>query len=160
MGDTIINNSHMEVILKQDVPNLGLKGQLIKVKRGYYKNFLSPKGLATIATAKLAEEARALTEKIESEKAEAAKKAEMTRSEIENKVLHVTEKLTEKGTLYAKVSEQEIADAVKAQFELDCTPDMIDLPKAIKEAGDYEFKLKLAPSVVVTIKLTVEGEQS
>ena len=150
----------MEVILKQDVPNLGLKGQLVKVKRGYFKNFLSTKGLAIVATAKLAEEARALTEKLEAEKAEAAKAAETTRSEIENKSLDLTEKLTEKGTLYAKVSEEEIAAAVKDQFGLDCSKDMIELPKAIKEAGDYEFKLTLAPTVAVNIKLTVEGEES
>lgn len=150
----------MEVILKQDVANLGQKGQLVKVKRGYFKNFLSTEGLAIVATPKLADEARALTEKIESEKAETAKAAEMTRNELENKVLHLTEKLTAKGTLYAKVTEAEIAAAVKEQFEIDCTEDMITLSKAIKEAGDFEFKLTLAPTVAVSIKLTVEGEES
>jgi large subunit ribosomal protein L9 len=150
----------MEVILKQDVTNVGLKGQLVKVKNGFFKNFLSQKGLAIVATPKLSEAAKAVTAKIEAEKAEKAKGAEAKRNELENKVLHLKEKLTAKGTLYAKVTEAEIAAAVKEQFEIDCTADMISLSEAIKEAGDYDFKLTLAPTVAVTIKLTVEGEES
>lgn len=148
----------MQVILKQDVPKLGQKGQLINVKKGYFMNFLMPNGFAQAATKNVVEKARELTAKIEAEKAELAKNAEQIKDKLAQSELHIEETLTDKGTLYAKVTATEIAAALKDQLQVQVEDKQIDLKKPIKEVGKFDVNVKLSPEVTATVKVVIEGK--
>ncbi len=150
----------MQVVLTKDIPRLGQKGQLVSVKKGYFKNFLAPQSLAMLATSNVIEKAAELTAQIEEEKAAMAANAVQLKADIEGKELHITEKLTEKGTLYAKVSTAEIKDGLHAQFKLTVEEKAIKLKKAIKEVGTYQVDLQLSPEVTASLKVVIEGEEA
>lgn len=147
----------MQVILTKDQHPLGRKGQSVKVKPGYFRNFLLPNGVAVYATAKLLQKAEEINKKIADELTKLRKEAEALREEIKGKTLHLKEKLTKKGTLYSKVSAKEISTALKDQFGIEVSTTNVNLTTAIKSTGDHEVDLKLAQGVTAKLKITIEG---
>lgn len=147
----------MQVILTKDQHPLGRKGQSVKVKPGFFRNFLLPNGLAVYATAKLLQKAEEVNKKIAEEVAKLKKEAETLREDIKGKTLHLKEKLTKKGTLYSKISAKEISVALKDQFGIELPATNVNLSAAIKSTGDHEVDLKLAQGVTAKLKITIEG---
>jgi large subunit ribosomal protein L9 len=150
----------MQAILTQDVTKVGQKGQLVNVKAGYFRNFLSPNGLAIVATETLVEKAQEVNARIEAEQKELEKKAQEQKQELEAKSLVLTEKLNKKGTLYSKVNEKNITEAVKEQFSMDITANNITIKEAIKTVGEHKVMIKLANSVTAVVNVVVNGEES
>src|SRR5512139_1099134 len=135
--------STMQVVLKQDVENLGHTGDLVKVRPGYARNFLLPRGLAVAAT-------RANVKQIEHERMLAAKKAEKLRSEqqeiakgLEKVVVMVAKEASEEGKLFGSVTAAEVAEAL-ATKGIDVDKKKLVMPEElIKEVGSYEVGMKL-----------------
>lgn len=143
----------MKVILQQDVRGQGKKGQLVEVSDGYARNFLFPKKLAVESTpgaAKEIERKKAAERQREMERrAEAEKKAGVLRG----KVINVAAKCGAQGRLYGSVTGQEIAEALKKQYQVDVDKRKIDLSDAIRSVGETEVIVKLYPEV--SAKMTV-----
>ena len=147
----------MEIILKEDVINLGYKGDIVKVKDGYGRNFLIPTKKAVLATASakkmLAEDLKQPAHKLERLKNEAAELAE----KVKDITLTVGAKTSTTGKIFGAVGPIQIADAFeKAGFSVDRK--VIVLKDAVKEIGSYKATLKLHKEVTVEVAFEVVAE--
>jgi large subunit ribosomal protein L9 len=147
----------MEIILTQDVENLGLAGQVLKVSAGYARNYLLPGSYALPATPN---NLRALAKKREefSRRALAAKEEALARKQqMEGLVLSITRKSVEKGKLYGAVTPQDLVDAAQEQgFAIDRRK--LKIAEPIKSIGDYDITVRLHPEVTGSFKVKVLAE--
>ena len=147
----------MEVILKEDVANLGHRGDVVKVADGYGRNFLLPRKLALQAT--LANKAV-----IEQMKSASARRSATEKAQAEEVVaklapvaLSFTRKSGENGQLFGSVTSADIAAALEAKgFEVDRRK--IQLADPIKTVGDYEVAIKLYREVTAHVKVKVVAD--
>jgi large subunit ribosomal protein L9 len=147
----------MEIILKEDVSNLGYKGDILKVKNGYGRNFLIPTKKAILATESakkmLAEDLKQRAHKLDRIKNEAIELAE----KLKDLVLNVGAKTSTTGKIFGAVGPIQIADAFeKAGFTVDRK--VIVLKDTIKEIGSYHATLKLHKEVTVEVAFEVVAE--
>ena len=147
----------MEVILKEDVPNLGYKDDIVNVKDGYARNYLIPQGKAYIATESakkmLAENKKQRAHKLEQLKAEAQDMADKMRDVS----LTIGAKTSSTGTIFGSVTNIQIADALKEKgFEIDRKIIVIKGP--VKEVGNYTAIVKLHKEITVEIPFEVISE--
>lgn len=149
----------MELLLKEDVDNLGLRGEMVKVRAGYGRNYLLPRGLAIQATPgnvkQIELQRRALLKKEATERTAAEAQASILR----DLTLEFPRRVGEHGVLYGSVTSMDIAEAVKARgFELDRRRIMLSEP--IKETGEFEVPVRLHREVIASVKVVVVSEQS
>jgi len=135
----------MNVILVKEVPNLGNPGELVKVKNGYARNFLLPRGLAvreTPSSLAILEKQRGEFEKlIEAKRAEYQTLLEKVKAVTE---LKLAVRTGEDGKLFGTVTNQQVADALKAQAGIEIDKKLITIRDHIKVLGTYTAKLQLA----------------
>lgn len=147
----------MEIILKEDVINLGYKGDIVKVKDGYGRNFLISTKKAVLATESakkmLAEDLKQRAHKLERIKNEAIELAE----KVKDITLSVGAKTSTTGKIFGAVGPIQIADAFeKAGFAVDRK--VIVLKEPVKEVGSYKATLKLHKEVTVEVAFEVVAE--
>ena len=147
----------MEIILKEDVINLGYKGDILKVKDGYGRNFLIPTKKAILATTSakkmLAEDLKQRAHKLESLKNAAIELAD----KLKDLTLTVGAKTSTTGKIFGAVGPIQIADAFeKAGFTVDRK--VILLKDAVKEIGSYKATLKLHKEVTIEVAFEVVAE--
>ena len=147
----------MEVILKEDVVNLGHRGDLVKVADGYGRNFLLPRKLALQAT--LANKAVVEQMKSAAARRSASDKAlaEALVAKLEPVVLSFTRKSGEAGHLFGSVTSADIAHELEAKgFEVDRRK--IQLVEPIKAVGETSVAIKLHREVTAHVKVTVAAD--
>jgi large subunit ribosomal protein L9 len=145
------------VLLREDVDNLGARGEIVKVKAGYARNYLLPRKLAVEATP-------GNVKQIEAERGALLKKEAKERSGAEAQAgqmgglrLNFERKVGEHGLLYGSVTAMHIADALKEKgYEIDRR--RVHLSEPIKETGEYTVSVRLHREVTVDIPVTVNGE--
>jgi large subunit ribosomal protein L9 len=145
------------ILLREDIETLGGRGEIVKVKAGYARNYLLPQGLATLATKgnirQIELERAALLKKAAAEKAT----AELQAGQMGDISLHFERKSGEQGHLFGSVTSMDIAEALKAKgYEIDRRK--IVLKDAIKETGNYTVGVKLHREVTLQVPVTVRGE--
>jgi large subunit ribosomal protein L9 len=148
----------MEVILKQDMQNLGYENDLVKVKNGYARNYLIPKGIAVIATETnkkvAAEVQRQKSFKEEKLRNDAETKARL----IEKLELRIGAKAGTSGKIFGSVNTIQIADAMKEKgVEVDRKKVEVD-GDSIKELGEYVAKVHLYKDIKAEVKFEVYAE--
>lgn len=146
----------MEIILKEDIQNLGYKNDIITVKAGYGRNYLIPTGKAVIASpaAKkvLAEELKQRAHKL----AKVKEEAEELAAKLATVSLTIATKVSATGTIYGSVSNVQIADELeKLGYKLDRK---LIVVKDVKEVGSYKATIKLHKEVSVEIPFEVIAE--
>ncbi|MBQ2778234.1 MAG: 50S ribosomal protein L9 [Bacteroidaceae bacterium] len=146
----------MELILKEDVINLGYKDDVVKVKDGYGRNYLIPTGKAVIATPSakkvLAENLRQRAHKLAKIKADAQELA----AKLEGVALTIATKVSATGTIFGSVGAMQIAaELEKLGYEIDRK--IINV-EAVKTVGNYEATVKLHREVSVKVPFTVVAE--
>jgi large subunit ribosomal protein L9 len=144
----------MQIILTQDVPNLGSAGELVSVKPGYGRNYLVPRGLAVSATAanvhKLEHDKRVIAKKVAKEKA----KAEAIAEKISAMTLQFDRQVGEEDKLFGSVTSRDVAEMLKKNgVEIDHRWVVLDQP--VKALGKYEVQVKLGSGVSATVKFFV-----
>jgi large subunit ribosomal protein L9 len=152
-----LESFNMEVILKEDVANLGHRGDVVKVADGYGRNFLLPRKLALQAT--LANKAV-----IEQMKAAAARRSATEKAQaeelvvkLEPVVLSFTRKSGDSGQLFGSVTSADIAAGLEAKgFDVDRRK--IQLSEPLKSVGDYTVAIKLHREVTAHIKVQVVAD--
>ena len=148
----------MEVILKEDVPKLGHRGDLVKVAEGYGRNFLLPKKLAIEATA-------GNKKVIEQMKASAVRKAQKDKTDAEalagqlNGVsITITRRAGEQDQLFGSVTSSDLAaELEKKGFAIDRRK--IELDQPIKTVGEFNVPVRLFREVTATLKVEVKKEE-
>lgn len=149
--------AHMDVLLSEDVENLGQRGEVVRVRSGYGRNYLLPHGLAIQATAgnkRMIEEQRRVLAKRESrERASAEGEA----SKLEGLILRFDRRVGEHGILFGSVTSLDILEALKGHgYTVERR--RVGLREPIKEVGDYDVTIKLHRDVTPTIKVRVRKE--
>lgn len=145
------------VLLREDIDNLGGRGEIVKVKAGYARNYLLPRNLATLATKgnikQVEGERAALLKKVATEKATAEAQAQ----QMGDITLTFERKAGEAGTLFGSVTSMDIAEALQAKgYEIDRRK--ISLREAIKETGEYTVPVKLHREVILQVPVIVTAE--
>ena len=145
------------ILLREDVDALGGRGEIVKVKAGYARNYLLPQGLATLAT-------KGNVKQIEQERTALLKRAseEKATAEVQKEQMGVIELAFERkagdgGTLFGSITSMDIAEALQAKgYEIDRKK--ISLRHPIKETGEYTVNVKLHREVVLPVPVTVTAE--
>ena len=147
----------MKVILKEDVKNLGMMGQIVNVSDGYARNYLVPKGLAVEANMKnikyLEHTKRIINEK--------AKRIKNSAQELADKIskmnLVIKAKAGEEGKLFGSVTTMDISELLKNEgIEIDKKKILLDEP--IKRLGTYSVNLKIHPEISTQLNIEVIQE--
>ena len=146
----------MELILKEDVINLGYKDDIVKVKDGYGRNYLIPTGKAVIATPSakkvLAENLRQRAHKLAKIKAD----AEAFAAKFEGVALTIATKVSATGTIFGSVGAVQVAEALaKLGLEVDRKTVVVE---AVKEVGNYTATIRLHKEVAVKVPFEVVAE--
>ena len=147
----------MQIILTQDVDNLGKAGELVSVRPGYGRNYLVPRGMAV--TASVANKNRLDHEKAVIERRVAKERASATEiaTKINGMTLQFERMVGEDEKLFGSVTNRDIADQLKkANVEIDHR--WIQLDQSVKALGKYEVPVRLAAGVVATLKFWVVGK--
>ena len=146
----------MKVILTQDVRGQGKKGEMINVSDGYARNFLFPRKLAQEATADNVNTMR-MNDKAKREKEQRAREeAAALSAKMRDMTLTVLAKGGGAGRLFGSVTSQEIADALKAQENVELDKRKIVIDEAIKTVGLYTVKVKLGFGIDALLKVDVK----
>ncbi|MFO0663121.1 MAG: 50S ribosomal protein L9 [Polyangiaceae bacterium] len=149
---------NLQVVLQSDVEKLGKSGELLKVRPGYARNYLVPRGLAVFAT-------ESAVARVKHEKAvaiakheKAVKEAKATAEKLGTAVIKVVRTAAEDGKLFGTVTTKEIEAAAKAQgIEIDRRK--MHLAEPIKAVGTYEIPLKIMSEVSATLKVEVTAKK-
>lgn len=148
----------MQVILLEKIVNLGNLGDLVEVKAGYARNYLVPKGLATVATEaniKSFEERRLELEKASADKLQAA---QARASELSGQTVEIAGRASDEGRLFGSVGLIEISEAFAAKG-MELSKSEIQLPEGpIKEIGTYEVACSVHTEVGFNINVIVVAE--
>lgn len=149
----------MEIILKQDFPGLGHKNDIVKVRDGYARNFLVPKGYAVVATETAK---KVLAENLKQQAHKEAKlreEAENNAKKLANVVITVGAKTSSTGKIFGSVNTIQLADVLNKQgFNVDRRNITIYDAENIKEVGTYKAKIKLYRDIVTDITFEVVSE--
>ena len=148
----------MEIILKEDIQNLGYKNDIVKVKHGYGRNYLIPQGKAVIATESakkiLAENERQRAHKLAKIKAD----AEALAAKLNGIKLTLTAKVNEDGTIFGGVGAAQVAEALAAKgFEIDRK---IIAAETVKAVGQYTAVINLHKEVKAEVTFEVAAESA
>ncbi|MBR1799123.1 MAG: 50S ribosomal protein L9 [Bacteroidales bacterium] len=147
----------MEIILKQDVANLGYKDDIVKVKDGYANNYLLPQGWAIIATPTNRKiHAENLRQRAHKEEA-LRKNAETQKAALNGKVVKIIAKVGENGQLFGSVNNAMVADALKEQHNYDVDRKQISV-EPIKAVGTFTAKVSLYKEVKADVSVEVVAE--
>ena len=146
----------LNVILTRDVENLGRAGELVKVKPGYGRNYLLPRGFALLATrgniAQLEHQKRAIAEQQKKIQADQQKIANI----LKDTAVSIARKAGADDKLFGSVTSRDIVEALAAQ-KIDIDRKVVMLKDPIKEAGETEVMIKFSMDVQVPLKVTVVG---
>jgi len=149
----------MQVILREDVPNLGRSGEVVTVKPGYGRNYLLPRGLAVIATpknmARLEHEKRV----IEQRNQKLLRDAQAIKDRLEQLSINIPRAVGQGEKLYGSVTSRDIADALReAGVPIDHRA--IHLEEPLKTLGMFPVEVRLGRGVVATLKVWVVAQEN
>jgi large subunit ribosomal protein L9 len=148
----------MQLILTQDVDNLGKAGELVSVRPGYGRNFLVPRGYAVTATVlnknRLDHEKAVIARKVEKERATANDLA----TRINGMTLQFERQVGEDEKLFGSVTSRDIAEQLK-KANVDIDHRWVQLDQSVKALGKYEVPVRLSAGVVAQLKFWVVGKE-
>ena len=147
----------MEVILKEDILNLGKIGELVRVRDGYARNYLLPRGLVLMANKKNLKTFDHQKKLVADQKQKTMRQAQSAADQLTGVSLVIPMKVGEEGRLFGSVTNIQIEKALKAKG-LNVDRRKIHLDEPIKTVGDYEVPVRLAADLTVPLKLSVVSD--
>lgn len=147
----------MEVILKEDIVNVGKIGEVVRVRDGYARNFLLPRGLVLIANKKNLKTFEHHKKIVGDQKEKVLRNAQAVGDQLAAVSLVIPMKVGEEGKLFGSVTNMQIEKALKAKG-LNVDRRKIHLDAPIKSAGEYEVPIRLSAEVTVPLKLSVVSD--
>jgi large subunit ribosomal protein L9 len=147
----------MEVILKEDIANVGKIGEVVRVRDGYARNYLLPRGLVLIANKKNLKTFEHHKKIVGDQKQKIMRNAQAMGDQLAAVSLVIPMKVGEEGRLFGSVTNMQIEKALKAKgLTVDRRKIHLDTP--IKSVGDYEVPIRLSADVTVPLKLSVVSD--
>jgi large subunit ribosomal protein L9 len=147
----------MEVILKEDIVNIGKIGEVVRVRDGYARNYLLPRGLVLIANKKNLKTFEHQKKLVADQKQKITRQAQAVSDQLAGVSLTISMRTGEEGRLFGSVTNIQIEKALKAKG-LDVDRRKIHLNEPIKTLGEYEIPIRLTADVTVPLKLSVVSE--
>lgn len=148
----------MEIILLQDVENLGSKYDLVKVKPGYGRNYLIPKGMAKIANASNKKHLEEIKRQQSAKMAKMIEDAKALAAKVSSTKVVVGTKAGSTGKLFGSITNIQLAEALKAQFGIEVDRKKITLSQDIKELGTFKGSVHLFKDVDAEFEFEVVAE--
>ncbi len=148
----------MKVVLLADVKGHGKKGDVVEASDGYARNFLFPKKLAKEATKEALNEVQSKNEAKAYHKEQEVLAAKETKAKLDGKSVNVKSKAGDNGKLFGKVTNQNVADAIKYQLHEVVDKRKIQLSDGLKTVGSHEVEVKIYPEITAKITVVIEAE--
>jgi large subunit ribosomal protein L9 len=148
----------VRVVLRDDVENIGRKGDLIEVTDGFARNYLVPRGLAMKATKGVVQQAEAMRRNREARDARDREAAQALADQLSGRRIELRARAGEGGRLFGSVTSVDVADAVRAQTGVELDRRKTQLAEPLKELGAVEVPVKLHSDVEVTLTVDVVPE--
>lgn len=149
----------LKVILTAD-SEAGRAGELIKVKPGYARNYLLPKGLALVADAYNMAAFEERKAELEAQAQSKREKAEANKENLgEDSVVTIEARSGESGKLFGAVTKERIAEAVAEQLRVEINKEQVEIKMPIKEIGEHKVGIKLAVGITADILVKVTAEK-
>lgn len=148
----------MEVILKEDIANLGKMGEVVRVRDGYARNYLLPRGLVLVANKKSLKGFEHQKRILAGRRERVVRQAQTLAEKLAATALAIPVKTGEEGRLFGAVTNIDIEKALRAKG-LDVERRKIDLAEPIKNLGDFEVSIRLAADVTAMVKVSVVSEE-
>jgi large subunit ribosomal protein L9 len=148
----------MEVILKEDIANVGKIGEVVRVRDGYARNYLLPRGLVLLANKKNLKTFEHQKKLIADQKQKITREAKSVGEAVTAVSLIIRMRVGEEGKLFGSVTNIQIEKALKAQG-LTVDRRKIQLEEPIKAAGDYEVPIRMTADLTVPLKVSVVPEE-
>lgn len=147
----------MEVVLRQDVPSLGKKGDLVRVKGGYARNFLFPKDLAVPATKGTLREQESLHEAKKEKEDRVLVQAQKDVSSIDGKTV-VFQAKAGQGRIFGSITPEDIAAKIQKMYKVAVDKRKVLLDENLKELGEHKVFIQLHPKVKVKVNVEIRAE--
>ena len=148
----------MEVILRQDVEKVGLRGEVVDVAPGFARNYLLPRKLAETATHAKVAELRKLEDKRARHEAQSFEQAQEILQRVEAAELRFDVPAGETGTLFGSVTATDVAERLWETEKVRIDRRKLDLPESIKRIGRYQIPVELFADVTATLRIAVVPE--
>lgn len=148
----------MEVILKEDIANVGKIGEVVRVRDGYARNYLLPRGLVLLANKKNLKTFEHQKKLVADQKQKITRQAKSVGEAVSAVSLIIRMRAGEEGKLFGSVTNIQIEKALKAQG-LTVDRRKIQLEEPIKAAGDYEVPIRMTADLTVPLKVSVIPEE-
>lgn len=144
----------MRIILKDEVINLGLAGDVVDVADGYARNYLIPRGMAIRASKGAMKEAEAITRARRAREAKTVDEAHQHRATLEARTLRIPARVDDTGTLYGSVGAGDVHRVLKERGH-DIDRRRIDLRGSLKQLGTYDVPVRVHPQVTATVVVEI-----
>ena len=148
----------MKVVLLTDVKGHGKKGDVVEASDGYARNFLLPRKMAEIATTDVLNNIKGKNEAAAYHKEQEILAAKEAAAKLEGKKIVLTGKAGDNGKLFGKITNQNVADAVKMQLHYVIDKRKVVLPDGIKTTGETTVELKIYPEISAKITVVVNPQ--
>jgi large subunit ribosomal protein L9 len=147
----------MRIVLRDDVDNLGKKGEVVDVADGYARNYLVPRGLALKASAGSQKQADAMVRNRAARDRRERENAEALAAQFTGRTISIKARAGGEGRLFGSVTASDIAEAVQKQTGADIDRRKLALDEPLKELGGADVQIRLHPDVVATVHVEVEA---
>ena len=148
----------MKIVLRDDVENVGRKGDLIEVTDGFARNYLVPRGLAMKATKGVVRQADAMRRSREAREARDRDSAQALADQLTGRRIALRARAGEGGRLFGSITSADVVDAVRKQTGVELDRRKTQLAEPLKELGAVDVPVKLHPDVEVTLTVDVVAE--
>ena len=145
----------MKIVLRDDVENLGRKGDVVDVADGYARNYLVPRGLAMKATKGVVAQAEAMRRNRSAKEARDVEAAQTQAAQLEGARIEIAARAGEGGKLFGSVTASDVADAIQAQRGIEVDRRRVGLDEPVKELSELDVTVKLHTDVEATVTVVV-----
>lgn len=145
----------MKIVLRDDVENLGHKGDVVDVADGYARNYLVPRGLAMKATKGVVAQAEAMRRNRAAKEARDVEAAQAQAAQLEGARIEIVARAGEGGKLFGSVTAADVAEAIHAQRGIDVDRRKVGLDEPVKELGEVAITVKLHTDVEAAVTVVV-----
>ncbi len=150
----------MELILTEEVEDLGEVGEVVEVADGYGRNYLLPKGLAVEPTAGNRRQYEKVRKEISKRKEERRERARERADELEGLSLVFYRKAQEEEHLYGSVRKKDIVSSIKEETGIELSPEDVGLDSGLEELGQFGVEIRLYEEIHANVKVNVEEEET
>ena len=149
----------MQVIFLQDVPNQAHAGEVKRVRDGYARNYLIPKGMAEMVTPEILKRLHKIKSAGDVLRIQQTQEMEELAQLIDNTNVSVIARVTPTGRYYGAITSAHVADELSATLGREIDRRLVDLMQPIREPGEYEVVLRLSADIQATINVSAEVEE-